>query len=891
MPQGGLTRFLLFCHAIFVRPQRLAAALAAAALLALTPIAMGQGPIVRTPENESSSANPFPRRSAQSLPQQSTVQWHTWGPEAFDAARRDKKPVLLFIGDASSYACQQMQRDVFSRREIAAALNDQFISIKVDRNERPELALLYFTALEVYLELAKSTESANWPVTLFLTPEQQPFAGGMTFSAADRDGVPGITAVLEQVRQAWSGREADVRSTAQLITTEVTRRLTTAPDSTSVKLNAELVNGAIAGAVSALDSVDGGFDLDPAHPERGKLPLAPRLQLLQAQVGRGEQGSEAHAGKVDFTLDRMAAGGICDQLGGGFHHASTDRTWTIPRFEKTLAENAQLAEVYVDAYRRTGRESYRKVAEQIFDFVRRELTGPQGGFYSSLSAESQGVEGKYYVWTRRELEQSLTPSEQRLFAAAYGMNEPSPFPPGHVVFLPVGLDETARQLGIPVKELDVRLGEVRRRLFEVRSKRPAPACDTDVITSWNGLMIRAFATGGKVLKRREYVDSAERAALYLLSSHRDANGRLLRTLQERQQGRPAVLDDYACFVSGLLSLHAATGEEKWLNAARRLMDDQIGSFWDRQGHGFFLTPHGEEVPLTRIKSAVDRTLPSGNSVSAGNLVRLARMKSDESYRGYAAETFQAFAPQLRSSPASCPALALALQEYLHWFGGPETPSAGEGLFAGGLSSPRDVPPPAALERAPRTMPASATTPPATPTTTGILRASTTEAAGNPDVQAAACISTSKLHGGGECTLALEIQIAPGWRLLTSPAANVDINPLSVSVLSPTGVQIKNLQIQAGEALRVAGLDQPVTANSDSVAVLGTLVLPADLKPVEELVIEVAYTLCNEQKCLPVKKIQLRAAVASATEMEPVTPVNAALIESLRSRLSLRAEGQ
>ncbi|WP_437193873.1 DUF255 domain-containing protein [Planctomicrobium sp. SH527] len=622
------------------------------------------------------------------------VKWQLWSSETFQAAVEKKQPIFLFIADQADHWSQAMQREVLSLPEIADELNRNFTCIYLDQELHPELATVYQIAKQEYLRLAKTSTQLQWPAVLFLTPEQEPFAAGTYSPLHDQPGQPGFASVLRHVHQAWTTREIDARSTAGMIGKQVTRKFQPGKSTASVDQQlVDVVVQSVTANVSLMAGLSEGTSDSPEIASDLRYRVDPFcLQLLQSQSAKPVEATLNPVSLVDQVLRKLGDSGIYDAIGGGFHHGASNADWTVPRFQKLLTDNALLAEVYFDAYRRTGRESYRRTAEQTLDFILRDLTATDGGFYSSLGADSSGGEGRYYVWTREELEQLLRPSEMRICLTMYGLNDPHTFPAGYVLARTGRIEEIAGQLALPVKELEVRLAEIQKKLFDNRQQRQPPERSQLILTCSNGLAIRVLAAAGSVLKRRDYMVAAERAALRILTLHRDTSGRLLRTAHNQPVAPPAILDDYACFVSSLLTLYDVTGEEKWLNAARRLTDEQIGAFWDQQQHGFFLTPHGQSVPMTRVKLATDGALPSGNGVSAQNLVRLSRTRFGESYRSHAAMTLAAFGGSLEQTPSRSATMALALQDHLHWFGRLEpTGAAGEGLFTGGLSTPRELP--------------------------------------------------------------------------------------------------------------------------------------------------------------------------------------------------------
>lgn len=800
------------------------------------------------------------------------VDWYPWGPEALQKALKENKPIFLSVGYSTCFWCHVMERQVFQNEEIAAYMNEHFVNIKVDREERPDIDDVYMTALQVYFQLARSSQGGGWPLSIFLTPDGKPIAGGTYFPPEDKPGQTGFPSVLKQIRNAWNTREDDIRSTADVISREVARLSVPSAVSRPVKLGPELVGAVMKAIEAAYDAEEGGLDFDPESPAGAKFPVPCRLQLLQSQVGRPAVARSVDpAGMLDKTLNRMAAGGIWDHLGGGFHRYSTDRRWHVPHFEKMLYDNALLAEVYVEAYRRTGRDRYRQIAEDIFSFVQRELTGPHGEFYSALDAETDGVEGAYYVWSQAELEQHLTAGNYRIFTATYGIDRPAGFEPGFVLHLPQSIPEVAETLVMPVSELEIRLAAMRQKLLEVRQQRPPLHKDDKVLTAWNGLMIRAYARAGQILKRQDYLESAARAAGHLLATHRDPNGGLLRLAGEKVDQQSAFLEDYAFLVSGLLSLFEATHEEKWLNAARRLTDDQLSAFWDQKHGGFYFTANRQEIVLTRLKNAYDNEMPSGNSISAQNLVRLARFRPDETYRKYAEKTLAAFGGQLQDAPRQSASLALALQEYLHWFGAPESQAAGDGLFSGSLSPSPSRPNPQAMP------PARPATPPAVPVKTVVhLTADENSAQKLSHVQARGFLNVDRIVPGQTCHLAVELVIEPEWHLNANPAQPDYLIPLTVLLKQPAGAQLHEILYPRGESLTVSGIEQPLSVYQGRVLVRARLAVPAEMGTSLPLQIDLKIQMCNDKACLPPAVLTLTGQIPVAEAGEKPQQVNAAI---------------
>ena len=590
------------------------------------------------------------------------VDWYPWGPEAFENARKEDKPIFLSIGYSSCYWCHVMERLVFSDEKIARYMNEHFINVKVDREERPDVDDIYMKSLLIFLQEIGSRQGGGWPLSMFLTPRGKPFGGGTYFPPEDQHGRIGFPTLLRRVSERWTNKREAVLNNADRLTRKVQLVMKPRLALTPIELERELAAIASKSLQASYDSKYGGIDFSDANPNAPKFPVPAKLAVLQFEIRK--HGNQEAAKIIGHTLDRIAVGGIRDHLGGGFHRYSTDRAWHVPHFEKMLYDQAQLADVYVEAFRRTNKPLYREVAEGIFTYILREMTDPQGGFYSALDAETDGIEGAYYVWSTGEVEKILGDDDAKLFQQVYGMNEPKVFEHGYVLHLPQPIEEAAETLKIPLAQLKRRLGAMRQKLLEARGNRKPLLRDDKLLTSWNGLMIRAFAHAGAVLDREDYLKAARKAASFILSQMRDEKGRLARTYRAKQAKLNAYLDDYAFLIEGLLALHEATGEQEWLETARRLTDDQINLFWDKTGHAFFFTSHHHEALIARTKDAFDAVIPSGNSVSVRNLVRLASLSKQQKYRRYARETLEVFAANLKQSPSGMGTMAVALSEFL-----------------------------------------------------------------------------------------------------------------------------------------------------------------------------------------------------------------------------------
>jgi uncharacterized protein YyaL (SSP411 family) len=604
------------------------------------------------------------------------VEWFPWGVEAFDKAKREGKLIFLSIGYSTCHWCHVMERECFENPEVAKLLNQSFVSIKVDREERPDIDTIYMTALNVL------SRRGGWPLSMFLTADGKPIAGGTYWPAEDKEiggtKVLGFKSVLRTVARWKTENPKQLEEQADRVAAATAAILEKKlPGRARIDLSRELVNLAVQDIAGEFDKEFGGFGSALSNYRGPKFPMPSYLELLLHDAGHTK--SAELDGMVHLTLDRMARGGIYDQLGGGFHRYSTERTWTVPHFEKMLYDNAQLVEVYAKAYRTTRNPLYRRIVEETLAFVEREMTAPEGGFYSALDADSDGKEGLFYVWTPAQIDTAFADkTDAALIKNVYGLDGPANFETQYYILrLPKPLSELARELNQPEEQQRSRLGRLRQKLLEIRASRPRPFLDTKILTGWNGEMIAAYAVAGQALEQPRYVRSAARAADFVLKNLRSADGRLLRTFTT-PPGRKAearlngYFDDYAYLTHGLLCLHDATGDRRWLDEAIRLTDLMVRYFGDKEGAGFFYTSCDHEKLFARAKDQYDGAQPSGNSVAASNLVRLWTKTGDARFRTLAEQTLKAFAPSLKMNPTGLTAMAGALALYLD-----TQPTAGE----------------------------------------------------------------------------------------------------------------------------------------------------------------------------------------------------------------------
>ncbi|HZO88322.1 MAG TPA: thioredoxin domain-containing protein [Chthonomonadaceae bacterium] len=583
------------------------------------------------------------------------VDWYPWGEEAFARARAENKPILLSVGYSACHWCHVMERESFEDETIAAQMNRDFINIKVDREERPDVDAIYMNAVQLL------TQHGGWPMTVFLTPEGKPFYGGTYYPPEDRYGVPGFPRVLEAVATAWKTQRAQVEQQSDAITRHLEESTDLAQGQPEMILTPTLLERAFNAFSQHFDARNGGFGHAPKFPQPSNLDF-----LLRSHARSQRQEPLA---MVEKTLQRMALGGIYDQLGGGFHRYSTDAVWLVPHFEKMLYDNAQLAQVYARCYQATGRPFYRGVAEEILEYVLREMTGPEGGFYSAQDADSEGVEGKFFVWTPEEIKAALGERDGEVFCAFYDVTPHGNWEEGRsILHVARDVPEVARQFHLSEEEAAAILDRGRETLFAVRAKRVPPGLDDKVLTSWNGLMLAAFAECAAVFDRDDFAEAAVRNAefvqQYLTTTDAAGRTRLLHTYRNGEAKLNGYLEDYAFYADGLLWLYEATFDVRWLDWARALVETILAYFWDEESAGFFTTSTDHEALLQRLKDWDDSAVPSGNSVAVGVLLRLAALMGDDALRQRAARVLRAIGPAMEKIPTAFARMLGALDFYL-----------------------------------------------------------------------------------------------------------------------------------------------------------------------------------------------------------------------------------
>jgi hypothetical protein len=571
------------------------------------------------------------------------VDWFPWGPEAFAKAKAEDKPVFLSIGYSTCHWCHVMEHESFEKEHVAAALNEGFVSIKVDREERPDVDDIYMTAVQMM------TGSGGWPLSLFLTPEGRPFYGGTYFPPDGRSGRPGFVTLLQSIRDAWMNRRQDLEASAGEMLAHLSASAGGVPAGGAA--GPEALDAAARSLEAQFDPVHGGFGGAP------KFPPAMRLELLLRRYLR--TGEDAARRMAELTLKKMAEGGLCDQVGGGFHRYATDARWLVPHFEKMLYDNAMLARVYVLAHRTLGGEVHARVARATLDYLLAEMTPEGGGFTSAQDADSGGEEGTFYVWSPKTLEAAVGADTALIVAARFGVTKEGNFENGETVLSVVAtVPELARQFARPEAEIDALLLTAREKMYAARSRRVRPETDDKLLTDWTALAISAFALAGSVLAEPRYEAAARLAADRVLRSCR-AGPELLHREKGGRAGIPGFASDYAFFIEALLDLYEATFEPRYVRAALEIEKAFDERFVDPKG-GFFLAGQGHDGLILRPKESSDGALPSSNSVAAMNLLRLSAFTGQERYRKRAESLFEAWSGTLTRAPAAVPRLLCAL---------------------------------------------------------------------------------------------------------------------------------------------------------------------------------------------------------------------------------------
>ncbi len=579
------------------------------------------------------------------------VNWYPWGDEAFATARRVGRPVLLSVGYSTCHWCHVMEEESFEDEEIARYLNENYVIVKVDREERPDVDAIYMSAVQML------TGSGGWPMTVWLTPDRKPFFGGTYFPArdGDRGARVGFLTLLRQMKQAYSAQSGKVADLSTRITQAVRQNLAWEPG-VGGPPDARVLEAAASYYRSRYDASHGGLAGAPKFPSNLPVRFLLRYQrrTRSAEVLR----------MAEQTLEKMAEGGIYDHIGGGFHRYSTDAGWLVPHFEKMLYDNALLAIAYLEGYQATGRDEFARVAREILHYVERDMTSPEGAFYSATDADSLAPsgnreEGRFFTWTPEEIQAALGQDPARVVIAYYGVASGGNFDGRSVLHVARPLQDVARSLGLAPGRASANLNEAKNLLYAARAKRPPPLRDEKILAAWNGLMISAFARAAITFGEERYTHQATRAAEFVLTRLR-RNGSLLRSYKDGQVSQNGYLDDYAFVIAGLLDLYEATGESRWLKNGVALDATLAEHFEDKEHGGFFMTSDDHESLLARERPGYDGAEPSGNSIEVLNLLRIYELTTDDRYRQRADSALQAFRARLLDAPETLSEMLLAV---------------------------------------------------------------------------------------------------------------------------------------------------------------------------------------------------------------------------------------
>ena len=561
------------------------------------------------------------------------VDWYPWGKEAFQKAAREDKPIFLSIGYSTCHWCHVMEYESFEDEDVAKILNEYFVSIKVDREERPDIDNIYMTVCQAM------TGSGGWPLNLFLTPERKPFYAGTYFPKTERYGNPGFIAILKQISNLWkTNKESVLKSSEQVV--KVLQPVS--ETATTETLTYDTLKRAYEQLMGNYDHIYGGFGTSP------KFPTPHNYTFLLRWWRRSNDPTALEI--VEKTLDRMGRGGIYDHLGGGVHRYSTDEYWLVPHFEKMLYDQALLATAYIEAFQATGKTLFADIVKGIFTYVLRDMTSPEGGFYSAEDADSEGVEGKFYVWTPDEIIKILGEKDGKIFCDFYDVSKEGNFEEKNILHVDKEINAFAKLEGIKLEELQEMLSKARAKLFTVREKRIRPHKDDKILTSWNGLMIAAMAKGAQALNEPKYAQAAVRAADFILNTLRLKDGSLLKRYRLGEAAIFGHLDDYAYFVWGLIDLYEATFEVKYLKIALELNRLMIDDFLDEKGGGFFFSGKRNEQLIAQTKEIYDGATPSGNSAALMNILRLSHMTGNLDLAKISGQLIKTFAETVNNYP-------------------------------------------------------------------------------------------------------------------------------------------------------------------------------------------------------------------------------------------------
>ncbi len=570
------------------------------------------------------------------------MDWYPWGEEAFEKARKENKPVFLSVGYSTCHWCHVMAHESFEDEEVASLMNEAFVSIKVDREERPDIDNIYMTICQIILG------RGGWPLNIIITPDKKPFFAGTYIPKKSRFNQTGMLELVPRIKEIWNQQHEDVLDSAEKITSTIQNMIA---ESAGEGLEKEIIEEAYEELLESFDTEYGGFGGAP------KFPTPHKLSFLLRYWKRSGNPEALHM--VEHTLDNMRSGGIYDQLGSGFHRYSTDNMWLLPHFEKMLYDQALTAIAYTEAYQVTGKDLYKETAEGILDYVLRDLTSPEGGFYCGEDADVEGEEGKYYLWTIEEVRSILGPEDSELIIEMFNLKEGGNFEEEirgrktgtNLFYMVRSPGSLAAELKIPVEEVENRVRSAREKLLAARYERKRPSMDDKILTDWNGLMIAAFAKGFQVFGEQKYLKAAEKAADFIMETLYSPGNRLLHRYRDGAAGISGTSDDYAFLTHGLLELYEAGFQVRHLKAAVSLNRELFEHFWDPASGGLYFTANDSESLIFRKKEFADSAIPSGNSVEMSNLLRISRIIADPELEETAEKLERAFSKLIRKAPS------------------------------------------------------------------------------------------------------------------------------------------------------------------------------------------------------------------------------------------------
>ncbi len=768
------------------------------------------------------------------LHQHNPVDWYPWGEEAIERARREDKPIFLSVGYSTCYWCHVMERESFSSPAVAEQMNRDFVNVKLDREERPDLDEIYMAATQIL------AGQGGWPNSVFLTPDLKPFYAGTYFPPEDRYGRPGFPTVLQGLALSWRTRRGDVEEQAEELAAAMQRFLEQRARPAPAPPAPEVARRALDSLARRYDTQWGGFGEAP------KFPTPSNLFLLHYWADREPRA----AAMLAATLDQMARGGLYDQLAGGFHRYATDREWKVPHFEKMLYDNGLLLEVYAREHARSGHPEPARIARETAAFLAREMMAPEGAFWSAIDAETDGHEGAFYVWTRQELDAALGEEDAAFAAPLLGFAGPPFFEGTHyVLHLPQPVEGLAAQRKLAPAELLAELAPLRERLLAARARRQRPATDDKVLTDWNGTAIAGLAAAGEALGEPRFVAWAERAAEFLLARSRPGGGPLLHAWRGGEGKIPALLSDYAFLVRGLLALHRASGAERWLHLAAELTEEQIARLGDPEG-GFFTAGAGADL-LFRSKDVFDGALPAANAVAALNLIELAERTEEPRWLAAARETLQAFGGLVEMHPDGLRTMALAAARY---HAGEEEPGGeepGTRLEAKGEELGKEEL--GGEEGARRSQDEEELGREGAAALRGERESGVgTSIAGELEDLArrivAARLELGAEEGDGWRPFRLAVSIAEGWHVNANPASDPYLIPTTVEA---RGARLRDVTYPPGRPLTLEGAAQPVSVYEGEVEITGAVSAET---PAPALVL--TCQACDESRCLPAVEVEL-----------------------------------